>query len=156
MFLDPSSWDSLIFIPKIKFFKATIFYQPKNSVTTKSKSQINAFGSNNMKIAKTLVYGGSKRFLSYFSQGCNKELKEFPEIFVGTLQPGMVFTALLLDQMSDDGMKIARILGSKVEVVTPFLVKQMIKGKQTIKYLTFGKSMWRFMSSPFSKRNQEF
>ena len=38
-------------------------------------------GSNNMKIAKTLVYGGSKRFLSYFSQGCNKELKEFNSIF---------------------------------------------------------------------------
>ena len=90
-----------------------------------------------MKIAKTLVYGGSKRFLSYFSQGCNKELKEFPEIFVGTLKPGMVFTALLLDQMSDDGMKIARILGSKVEVVTPFLVNQMIKGKQTIKYFIY-------------------
>lgn len=113
-------------------------------------------GSNNMTIAKTLIYGGSKRFLSYFSRGCNKELKEYPHIFVGTLQPGMVFTALLLDNMTEDGMKIARILGSKVEVVTPFLVKQMVKGKQTIKYLTFTKTMWRFMSAPFSKRNQEY
>jgi len=113
-------------------------------------------GSNNMKIAHTLVYGGSKRFLTYFSQGCNKELKEYPTIFVGTLQPGMVFTNLLLNQMSDDGMKIAKILGSKVEVVTPFLVKQMLKGKQTIKYLTFRKTMWRFMSAPFSKRNSEY
>lgn len=112
-------------------------------------------GSNNMKIPRTLVYGGSKRFLTYFSQGCNKELKDYPKIRVGTLQPGMVFTDLLIHNMTEEGMKIARILGSKVEVVTPFLVQQMIKGKQTIKYLTFGKTLWRFLTAPFVKRNHD-
>jgi NADP-dependent 3-hydroxy acid dehydrogenase YdfG len=109
-------------------------------------------GSNNMKIPKTLIYGSSKRLLTYFSQGCNMELKEYDNIHVGTMQPGMVFTDLLLRNMTDDGMKIARILGSEVEVVTPFLVKKALAGKKTIKFLTTSRVIWRFLTRSF-KRN---
>ncbi len=109
-------------------------------------------GSNNMKIPRTLIYGSSKRLLTYFSQGCNKELKDYKNIFVGTFQPGMVFTDLLMKNIGDDGMKIARILGSEVEVVTPFLVEKALKGKKTIKYLTTNRMLWRFVSSPFKHK----
>jgi len=109
-------------------------------------------GSNNMKIAKTIVYGTTKRALSYFSRACNKELTEYPDIFVGTIQPGMVFTDLLLSNMDKDGMKIARIIGDKVSNVAPFIVRNMLKKNQNIKYLTNLKIFARFLMSPFKKK----
>ncbi len=111
-------------------------------------------GSNNMKIAKTLIYGSSKRLLTYFSIGCNKELKEYKDIFVGTMQPGMVFTDLLLSNMTEDGMKIARILGSEVKEVTPYLVKKAIAGKKRIKYLSTSRALWRFLTRSFKKHHK--
>jgi len=109
-------------------------------------------GSNNMKIPKTIVYGTTKRALSYFSKACNKEITEYPDIFVGTIQPGMVFTDLLLTNMGEDGMKVARILGDKVSNVAPFIVRNMLKKKLTIKYLTTAKIIVRFLMSPFKKK----
>lgn len=108
-------------------------------------------GSNNMKIAKTVVYGSSKRLLTYFSKACNKELKEYNDITVGTLSPGMVFTDLLLADLDEDSLKITAILGNKVETVTPFLVKKMIKGKKYIHWLTNRKIAWKFFCSMFKK-----
>ena len=109
-------------------------------------------GSNNMTIPKTLIYGSSKHLLTYFSKGCNKELKAYKNVWVGTLSPGMVFTDLLNHNMSEDGMKIAKILGNKVEEVTPFLVKQMLKGKKKIVWLTNRKAAYRFMFSFLKKK----
>ncbi len=62
----------------------------------------------------------------------------------------MVFTDLLMNNIGD-GMKIAKILGSEVEEVTTFLVKNILNGKKRIKFLTNRKIMWRFMTSPFKK-----
>ncbi len=104
-------------------------------------------GSNNMTIPKTLIYGSSKHLLTYFSKGCNKELKSYKDVWVGTLSPGMVFTDLLLHDMGDEGMKIARILGSEVEEVTPWLVKKMLNNKKRIVWLTNIKVMGKFMFS---------
>lgn len=111
-------------------------------------------GSNNMKIPETIVYGTTKRAITYFSQACNKELKEYKNITVGTIQPGMVFTDLLLQNMSEEGMKIARILGDTVENVSPFIVKKVLQKKKTIKYLTNVKIMKRFITSPFKKKQK--
>lgn len=111
-------------------------------------------GSNNMKIPKTIVYGTTKRAITYFSQACNKELKEYKNIFVGTIQPGMVFTDLLMKNMSEEGMKIARIIGEEVEIVTPFIVKRVLKKKQKISYLTNTRIFLRFLTSPVIKRNK--
>lgn len=108
-------------------------------------------GSNNMMIPKTLIYGSSKRLVTYFSRGCNKELKNHKQIFVGTVSPGMVFTDLLNNNLGEDGNKIAHILGNKVEEVTPFLVKKMLKGKQYIYWLTNMKVMKKFLFSIFKK-----
>ncbi len=103
-------------------------------------------GSNNMKIPKTIVYGSSKRLLTYFSQACNKELKEYDNIFVGTLSPGMVFTDFIKGSIDEEDNKITKVLANKVEVVTPFLVKKMLKGKKRIVWLTNLKIMWRFLT----------
>lgn len=110
-------------------------------------------GSNNMMIKETIIYGSSKRLLTYFSKACNKELKDRKDIFVGTLSPGMVFTDLLLDNSNEESLKITGILGNRVEEVTPFLVKNMIKGKQYIYWLTNRKIFWKFFKSIFVKRN---
>lgn len=108
-------------------------------------------GSNNMVIPKTLIYGSSKHLLTYFSKGCNKELKTYKDVWVGTLSPGMVFTDLLLHDMEDGGMKIAKILGNSVEVVTPWLVKNMLQNKRKIVWLTNLKVIKKFMFSLFKK-----
>jgi NADP-dependent 3-hydroxy acid dehydrogenase YdfG len=112
-------------------------------------------GSNNMVIPKTIVYGSSKRLLRYFSKACNKELKDFKDVRVGTLQPGMVFTDLLMENMSKDGMKIARILGRNVSVVTQYLVKHMLKSKKNISFLTNRRVIASFITYPFRKSRIE-
>lgn len=111
-------------------------------------------GSNGMIIAGEVLYGGSKRFLTYFSKGANKELKK-TNVQVGTLQPGMVFTTFLLDNMSEQGMTIARILGSHPEQVASFLVKKMLKGKRKVAYLTNWRMIGRFVKYPFVRQNKD-
>ena len=61
---------------------------------------------------------------------------------------------MLLDNMTKQGMTIAKILGSHVEEVAPYLVKQMLKGKRKIKYLTTFKTLWRFIKYPFVHQNK--
>ena len=109
-------------------------------------------GSDGRIIPKTIVYGASKRLLRYFSKGVNKELKEYKEITVGTLSPGMVFTDLLLKDSSPESMKIINILANKVEEVTPYLVENMLKGKKNIYWLTNTKVMIKFIKSRFKKK----
>lgn len=109
-------------------------------------------GSDGRIIPKTVIYGSSKRLLRYFSKAANKELKEFDDISVGTLSPGMVFTDLLLKDSTEESMKIINILGNSVEEVTPFLVDKMIEGKQNINWLTNGKVMVKFIKSWFNKK----
>jgi NADP-dependent 3-hydroxy acid dehydrogenase YdfG len=111
-------------------------------------------GSNGMIIKGESLYGGSKRFVRYLSKAAHKETKGTP-VTVGTLQPGMVFTSFLLDNMSEDGMTIARILGSKPEDVATFLVKQMLKGKRIIAYLTNIRMIGRFLKYPFVRQNKD-
>jgi NADP-dependent 3-hydroxy acid dehydrogenase YdfG len=98
-------------------------------------------GSNNMVIPKTIVYGSSKRLIRYFSKAVNKEIKEYKNIHVGTIQPGMVFTDLLLHNMSEEGMKVARILGNEVEEVTSFIVKHILNGKKKVVFPTYRKAI---------------
>lgn len=112
-------------------------------------------GSNNMMIANTIIYGSSKRLLTYFSKACNKELKRYPNIYVGTLQPGMVFTDLLMDTMSKEGMRVARILGRPVSTVAPFLVQKILKRKKRISYLTTWRALYSFISYPLRKGRVE-
>jgi len=98
-------------------------------------------GSNDMIIPKTIVYGSSKRLIRYFSKAVAKECKNYRDITIGTIQPGMVFTDLLLQNMSEEGMKVAKILGNDVQEVTSFIVKQVVKGKSNITFPTYRKAL---------------
>jgi NADP-dependent 3-hydroxy acid dehydrogenase YdfG len=112
---------------------------------------LEGLGSNDMVIPKTVIYGSSKRLVTYFCKGCNKELKAYPDIYVGTVQPGMVFTDLLLDGMPDDSMKITKILGNEVSYVAPIIVSGILKRKKKVQVMNNLQIMWRFFISLFKK-----
>jgi len=108
-------------------------------------------GSDDRMIKETIIYGSSKRLLRYFSNAVNKEMKDYENIVVGTLSPGMVFTDLLLNNSTKESMKIMNILGNEVEEVTPFLVENMLKKKRKIYWLTTRKVIAKFIKSIFVK-----
>jgi hypothetical protein len=81
---------------------------------------------------------------------------------VGSIQPGMVLTDLLLAQRKDDPesweqtKKIFNILADKVETVVPKIVDQVLSAKKNgtrINLLGGGKVFWRFLTAGFSKRD---
>ena len=114
---------------------------------------LEGLGSNNMVIPKTAIYGTTKRAITYFTKACKKEMKAYPNIGVGTIQPGMVFTDLLLHNLGD-GIKIASIIGNDVEYVSKRIVNGILKKKSKIVITTNLGIMWRFMSSPFKKKRE--
>jgi hypothetical protein len=77
------------------------------------------------------------------------------------LSPGMVVTDLLTDAFADPAelersKRIFNILADRPETVTPWLVDQMLANTEqgrSIKWLTQGKIMWRFLTAPFNHRD---
>lgn len=108
-------------------------------------------GSNNMVIPQTIIYGSSKRLIRYFSKASNKEVKKYPSIRVGSIQPGMVFTELLLKNLGDDGMKVARILGNEVDEVTEYIASKVEKGSRIINFPTYRKGIRNLFRNMFRK-----
>jgi len=118
-------------------------------------------GSDGRMLAGQTIYATSKRAVAYFTKAMAKEAKS-TQIRISALSPGMVITDLLLgntDTKTDSFLKakkIFNILADKVETVTPWLVEQMLSnpGKgRNIRWLTRRKVLWRFLRSPFYKRN---
>ncbi|MDP4085859.1 MAG: SDR family oxidoreductase [Bacillota bacterium] len=118
------------------------------------------FGSNGMMREKMTIYGTSKSAVSYFTRSLAIEAKNTP-IKVGTLSPGMVATDFLKNSIveNDDeakrSKKIFNILADHVEPVTQFLAHRVLENKENnakIEWLTKPKVIWRFISSPFFKR----
>ena len=95
---------------------------------------LEGLGSNNMVIPQTIIYGSSKRLITYFTKAANKEVKKYSEISVGSIQPGMVFTDLLLKNLGDDGKKVARFFGNHPQEVCNYIVDKIEKGKRIIKF----------------------
>jgi NAD(P)-dependent dehydrogenase (short-subunit alcohol dehydrogenase family) len=107
------------------------------------------------------VYSTSKAAVHLLSQALIQEVGG-TAVQVGTLSPGMVVTDLLLDPMKTDpeifarSRKIFNILSDRVETVTPFLAQKILGNDQNgakIQWLTRPKMIWRFLTSPFSKRD---
>ncbi|MEX1378295.1 MAG: SDR family oxidoreductase [Eubacteriales bacterium] len=105
-------------------------------------------------------YGTTKRALRYFTRCLAKEM-EGTGVIVGRLSPGMALTQLLLKDVEnspnkESTLKIFKILADKVEVVTEYLSKEVLKNQKNgayIAWLTTPKIMYRFMSAPFTKRD---
>lgn len=117
------------------------------------------FGSNDMMREKMTIYGTSKKAVSYFTKSLALETKHTP-IKVGTLSPGMVATDFLKQSLNEnDGeknKKIFNILGDRVEPVTKFLVGKILENNEngtSIQWLTKPKVAFRFLTSPFIKRD---
>lgn len=120
-------------------------------------------GSNDMIIEKTILYGTSKRALTYFTKGLAKELKDSP-VKIGRLSPGMMLTEFItkaptgeLSTVTQDNQfkKVFNILADKPETVAKFFIPKILENtKQNahIQWLTNAKSAQRFMMSPFKKR----
>ena len=120
------------------------------------------FGSNDMIRDGLSVYGATKRAVRYFTDALIEETREIP-VQVGTLNPGIVMTDLLLNdmrRMSPENLEMVKItfnaLGDKVEMVTPFLVEEMLKNTQTgarIQWLTKEKINERFEDDKYLERD---
>ena len=107
------------------------------------------------------IYSTSKAAVHLLSQALIQEV-EGTAVQVGTLSPGMVVTDLLLDPLNTDpeiftrSQRIFNILSDRVETVTPFLAQKILENDQNgakIQWLTRSKMIWRFLTSPFVKRN---
>lgn len=119
-------------------------------------------GSNNMIQIKTILYGTTKRALTYFMKGLSKELRN-TGVIAGRLSPGMMLTDFITKTPDGDSSevikderfkKIFNTLADKPETVAKFFIPRIIantKNDVQIAWLTNQKIAWRFMTSTFRK-----
>ncbi len=119
-------------------------------------------GSNNMIQPKTILYGTTKRALTYFMKGLAKEL-EGTGVIAGRLSPGMMLTDFITknpdgeksEVMADEKFrKIFNILADRPETVAKFFVPRILsntKNSAQITWLTNRKATWRFITAGFRK-----
>lgn len=108
------------------------------------------------------VYGASKSAVAYLTETLVKETEALP-IQVGLLSPGMVVTDLVRDELEqsrpadrESGKRVFNILGERVETVAPWLADEVLKNQKhgaKISWLKGPKIFWRFLISPFNKRD---
>jgi NAD(P)-dependent dehydrogenase (short-subunit alcohol dehydrogenase family) len=94
------------------------------------------FGSDDMVLSGLSVYGTTKRGLRYFTEAVAEEVKEKP-VQVGAISPGIVLTDFLFDDVRkmtpekrEQVKAIYNMLGDEVEVVTPWLVDEILKNEE--------------------------
>lgn len=106
------------------------------------------------------IYGASKSAVGNLSKALISETQN-TVVQVGTLSPGMVTTALLLERLNADpemlerSRRIFNILTDHVETVTPWMAEKVLandKSGANIEWLTSRKITWRFLTAPFTKR----
>ncbi|MEK6256289.1 MAG: SDR family oxidoreductase [Chloroflexota bacterium] len=107
------------------------------------------------------VYESSKRGGRFLTDALVKEVADTP-VIVGAISPGMLITDLVTDQMNpdaEDGERLKRIMNiiaDRVETVAPWLAARILANEKngvSIRWLTRGKLLWRFVSAPFNKRD---
>ena len=120
-------------------------------------------GSNDMIQVKTILYGTTKRALTYFMKGLAKELAG-SGVIAGRLSPGMMLTDFITK--TPDGevaaietersfQTIFNILADRPETVATFFVPRILQNARNdrlIAWLTGAKTVWRFLCAPFRKR----
>ena len=126
---------------------------------------VEGFGSNDAYQPFLVMYGTAKRAVTYFTSALANEVKlNGYNIIVGKLSPGIMITDFLTSsngqdnttELSDKVKKVYNILGDYPDVIAEFLVDGMMKNKKNdkrIAWLTTGKSMVRFMTAGFNKRD---
>ena len=122
------------------------------------------FGSDDMFVNGLAVYGATKRGGRYFTEALAEEAgkNELP-VIIGTISPGIVLTDFLIDDMRkmppdilETTKAVYNSLADTVEVVTPWLVKEVLNntdnGKRII-WLTEDKANERFSSEEYYTRD---
>ncbi len=118
-------------------------------------------GSDGRTHAGLVPYGMSKAALAYFTRGLVQETKDTP-LIIGSLQPGMVITDMIMDQYQDKPeewervKKIFSIIASRVEDVAPWLVDKVLSNNKSGAAFSYSSSLklaWRFLSAPVIKRD---
>ena len=119
------------------------------------------FGSGGETAEGMSAYGATKKSVSYLVKALQKETKG-TGVQVCALSPGIVVTDLLLGDYDgqpealEKAKKIFRILGDRVETVTPWLVDQVLatdRAGARVAWLTKPKAFGRFATAAFSKRD---
>lgn len=119
------------------------------------------FGSNGRTRAGIGVYGASKSAVTFLSKTLAAELKDTP-VQIGTLQPGMVLTDMVLDQYKDEPEELEKVKGifniiaSPLDEVAPALVSKVLQNKEngaSLEYISRAGLYTRFLTAPFKKRN---
>ena len=126
---------------------------------------IEGYGSNNATMLGLSIYGTSKRGITYFTEALAKENEtKNTGIIIGKLSPGIMITDFITNALankekitlSEKTKKVYNILGDYPDVVANFLVNGMIhntKNNVKIDWLPNRKAAWRFITSPFNKRD---
>jgi NAD(P)-dependent dehydrogenase (short-subunit alcohol dehydrogenase family) len=118
-------------------------------------------GSDGRKHAGLTTYGTSKYGVHYFTESLALEARD-TGVIVGSLRPGMVITAMIVDRYKDRpadwerARKIFNIIAERTETVTPWLVDAMLANQKNGAVLSFSspwKMLWKFASSQFVKRD---
>lgn len=120
-------------------------------------------GSDGMIQSKTILYGMTKRALTYFTKGLSKELKD-TGVLAGSISPGMMLTDFITKTpdgetskvISDpEFKKVFNTLADRPETVAAYVVPKILKNKKQgahIVWLSKAKAARRFMSKPFRNR----
>jgi NAD(P)-dependent dehydrogenase (short-subunit alcohol dehydrogenase family) len=120
-------------------------------------------GSDGRVLPKTILYGMTKRALTYFMKGLALELAG-TGVIAGTLSPGMMLTDFILKDpngkpspvLKDEKFrKVFNILADRPDTVAAFFVPRILKNTRNgtrIAWLTGGKAAFRFLTAPFKKR----
>ncbi len=120
-------------------------------------------GSNDMIQVKTILYGTTKRALTYFTKGLAKELKG-TSVTAGLLSPGMVLTDFMTKTPEGEASPVLEDksfqfifnnLGDRPETVAAFFIPRILANRKNdahIVWLTNVKSLLRMMKAPFVKR----
>ncbi len=126
---------------------------------------VEGMGSNDAYQEFLVMYGTTKRAVTYFTTALAKEAEIVKSnVIVGKLSPGIMITEFLTSANGKDGSeqlpekfkKVYNILGDYPDVIAKFLVDKMLtntKNDVRINWLTNGKASWRFMTSAFNKRD---
>lgn len=122
------------------------------------------FGSGGQMADGMLIYGSTKRAVTYFTDSLAKDLKNKP-VQVCHLSPGIVTTDLLQADYAgqperwERAKRVLNILADRVETVTPYLADKVLANKKNgtrLAWLTPGKAAWRFATARFIKREDVF
>jgi NAD(P)-dependent dehydrogenase (short-subunit alcohol dehydrogenase family) len=122
---------------------------------------LEGLGSDGRKVEGLTAYGTTKAAITYLTDALAQEAKGTP-VLVGAIQPGMVVTDMIMKQYEDqperweEAKRIFNILADRIETVTPWMADRVLantKNGARIRWLSRGKSMGRFLTAPFSKRD---